>query len=173
MTVIFPDFTGGSATNSAPTYHILDTSAGILQFVSGGAGPGTVVFNNNVVYTCPSIAIWQYLQTQVAFAIVQGASQINFANFTNPPVESSYTADPFPIAGGTLTINGFNFQQNCNVYVDYGGGGSGLPTTSLGQSTFVSENQITVTIPAIPANTYAATIINPDGGYCTFALTTA
>ena len=62
--------------------------------------------------------------------------------------------------GQTLVITGSNFEPNVTVYVN---------TTIAPSVTRTNANSISFTTPARSAGTYLLYVINPDGGFGTFA----
>lgn len=62
--------------------------------------------------------------------------------------------------GQTLVITGSNFQPNVTVYIN---------TTIAPSVTRTNANSISFTTPARSAGTYLLHVINPDGGFGTFA----
>lgn len=171
MLISFLDTSTGAATAAAPTFHIIDTSAGLLQFVSGGASTaGTIIFNNMDVYTPPSVAVWAYLQSQIVVGLRNNVGQIQFNQ--SLMTVASYSPNPASAEGDTLTIIGTNFQEGMNASVDYTVG-SALPIINCGVVTFINNTQIQVTIPAMTAGSYPLTLINSNKGYIVFSVTTA
>lgn len=62
--------------------------------------------------------------------------------------------------GQTLIISGSNFDANVTVYIN---------TTVAPSVTRTNANSISFTTPARSAGTYLLYVINPDGGFGTFA----
>lgn len=62
--------------------------------------------------------------------------------------------------GQTLVISGSNFEPNVTVYIN---------TTVAPSVTRTNANSISFTTPALSAGTYLLYVINPDGGFGTFA----
>ena len=62
--------------------------------------------------------------------------------------------------GQTLIITGSNFDPNVTVYIN---------TTAASSVTRTNANSISFTTPARSAGTYLLYVINPDGGFGTFA----
>lgn len=172
MQIIIVDTSNGSATPAAPSIHIIDTTSGLVQFISGGVStPGTIVFNQNgtPVFTPPSNAVWAYLQTQVTLGLMNGVQQLNFANY---PLMTITAPAAFPIAGGVMTINGTGFQSGCTCSADISSG-SAIAVTNLGTASFINSTALQINFPATSAGTYVLTVFNPNGNYATIAVTTS
>jgi hypothetical protein len=165
MLIILLDTTTGSATSIAPTYHILDTAGGSVQFVSGGStSPGTISFNGTTIFTPATIAVWGYLQGQITNAILQGVQTLSFVNLAGPTVTS---ATGVLAAGGVTSVVGTGFQPQCSGMLDVAAG-SALSIMNLGYATYTDDQHVAFTVPAVTAGTYKLTIFNPDGGYVVF-----
>ena len=172
MLILIPDFNQGVAVPTAPSYHIMDTNAGLVQFVSGGvSSPGGVVFNGTAIYTPPTVAIWAFIQKTVTLGLMNGLMQVSFLPTILATVTSALP-NPVSIAGGTLTLVGTNFQNGMTAVMDYTAG-SALPICQLGAVNVIDSTDATIVIPATTAGTYSITLFNTDGSYVTTSVTTA
>jgi hypothetical protein len=162
MIITFVDSSTSSATAANPTFHIIDTSAGLLQFVSAGAStPGSIDFNTVGFYTPATTAEWAYLQMRVALAIQQGLTSLSFVPATTTVLTS---ASGISHTGGTSTLVGLGFQAGMTVSLDVSSG-SAYNVQNCGTATVVSSKSATITIQPTTAGTYNMTIFNPDGSY--------
>jgi len=169
MLITFVDGATSPAVSTAPTYYFVDTSSGVLQFVSGGASAaGTISLNGIALFTPGSVGLWAYLQTQVTLGLQNDLSKLSFVSSV-PPSASAATAS---ISGGTMNVTGTGFQPGCWAILDYAVG-SALSVANLGTATFILDTSVSFTVPATSAGTYKVTLFNPDGGYVIFGVTTS